>query len=1309
MMVGHHGMQIPRARMCALTVLAAFGLMAATAAAGAPGRDARAGRHGIASRGHGAVRATALRADTFTDPIGLGDATPGLSWQLAGPASEVTQQTAYEVRAASSASRLGHPDLWDTGKVSSSLTNNITYAGKPLQSREDVVWQVRVWGANGRASAWSKPASWEMGLLSQSDWSAKWIDDPSYTYATNGIPNPLPIFAKSFFTQNGAVEKARLYVTGLGQYVASLNGKPVTSAVLEPGQTSYWNEVDYRTYDVTRLLHPGANVLGMETGSGAYQQADSTQVGRYMFQPGNNTVLGAPKVIAQLEITFANGHTETIATNQSWLTKLGPTTFSSWWGGEDYDARRIPPDWTDAARNLTGPGWQQAGLAQLTSSTIPRDTTPLVANPRPPVMVQAHVKPVSITQVAGPGATSSSPSYTGGTPVANWIWNTADSDVTAAAGTIYLRKTFTTPAGLTQALLKADVDDADTIYINGTQVASGTNWEIPQTADITSDLNPAGQENVIAVQATNDSVGAGGLIALVDLQGSNPERVVTDSSWKAFPASTASPPTASAPPASDWNTVGFDDSGWESAFVAGPYGIGPWGTTPEVSFSDVTNLVGPAQAGATSVKLASVTSLYPGDTLNIGSGDATQSVEVKSVGTAAGPATTLAAPASAGDTNIKVSSVGSACLAGSSCAGGTTSFVVGQPLLIDSGASQEVVRVTSVGTSGADGTGVTFTPALSADHAAGISVRDTGTGVTFTPALTSAFSDGEQAISIPGPVYVLDFGVNVAGLVQVKGSAPAGTTVSMIPAEAVGSDGNIDVSSTSASATDQIRYDYTFAGHGTETWHAQFTYDGMQYLEVHGLPSRPTPDEITILQTHAANRSTASFNSSSPLVNSIFGITKRALDNNMQSVLTDTPDREKGPYTGDNVQDVQTDLTLYDMQQFEGQLVRNITTSQRPNPFSSGPAGLIANIEPEYHIVPPAGLGGTDFVDEPNWAKAVIDIPWELYQVYGTTEPMRENYATMTKWLDYEAANKAANDGNIPGLGDWEAAQGTDPQPIIDFGYYDAVNTMAKIAQVLGKTDDAAKYSTLAASLKTEYNDDYLHTDSSGDAWYANNTEASNAVALDAGLVPDQDHQAVVNSLVAAVGAFNDAIGTGSVALGPMFRALHAAGRDDLIYKMITNPAGPSYAFLVDQGATTLWENLNGSGGSRDHQFLGDVAGWLVHDVVGIDAAPGSLEYRQLLIRPAVVGDLTHVSGSYTTPQGRASDSWAKSSDGTVGMTVTVPSNTTAEVWVPTSGRTVNAQAGASFSRDDSFDGIQYAVYDVGPGTFQFNGGGPVG
>jgi alpha-L-rhamnosidase len=280
--------------------------------------------------------------------------------------------------------------------------------------------------------------------------------------------------------------------------------------------------------------------------------------------------------------------------------------------------------------------------------------------------------------------------------------------------------------------------------------------------------------------------------------------------------------------------------------------------------------------------------------------------------------------------------------------------------------------------------------------------------------------------------------------------------------------------------------------------------------------------------------------------------------------------------------------------------------------------------------------------------------------------------------------------------------QNTTAQAVIDYGYYRGASTMAKIAGLLGKTADANTYTQLAISLAAEYNTKYLHTDDQGHAWYANNTEASNAVALDAGLVPAQYHDAVVNSLVAAVHAFGDRIGTGSVAIGPLFRTLHAAGRDDVIYTIVANPASPGYAFLVNSGKTTLTESLSGTG-SQDHHFLGEVASWFVHGLVGIQQAPGSVAYRDFEIKPALVGDLNHAYGSYATPHGTASASWTRAGNGLLStLDVTVPANTSARVYVPTSATTETfvASGDAEVRYVGSQDGAQ--IYDVGPGQARF-------
>ncbi|WP_410668101.1 alpha-L-rhamnosidase C-terminal domain-containing protein [Amycolatopsis sp. cmx-4-68] len=358
--------------------------------------------------------------------------------------------------------------------------------------------------------------------------------------------------------------------------------------------------------------------------------------------------------------------------------------------------------------------------------------------------------------------------------------------------------------------------------------------------------------------------------------------------------------------------------------------------------------------------------------------------------------------------------------------------------------------------------------------------------------------------------------------------------------------------------------------------------------------------------------------------------------------------------------------------------VRTWDTAGRVSPWSaqsSWEMGLLSAADWSARWIenPSYPQGTIEFLDEVNWGGAIIRIPWQLYLTYGDTRTMTTYYDNMVAWLDYEAANKAANNGDIPGLGDWSATDNTTPMQLpITAGYYTAASTMADIAKVLGKADDHAKYTALATQLAAEFTTRFRHVDATG-VFYGSDSEASNAMALDAGLVAPADRGAVLDRLVASVRKAGNHVTTGSVALGPLFRALQAGNRDDVLYDMVVNPTSPGYGYLIAGGHTTLSESLDGSG-SQNHHFLGEVDAWFVRGVAGIQQTPGSVGYRTLTIAPGVVGDLTHASASYRTPLGTVSSSWTKSGH-EFRLRVTVPPGATATVRLPGSAaaRTVGS------------------------------------
>jgi alpha-L-rhamnosidase len=295
-------------------------------------------------------RVEAPRCERALEPMGFDTAAPRLSWRVASD-ERGQRQTAWQIQAASSPELLAKdaPDLWDSGRVESDDTTLLPYAGQALASSQVVHWRVRSWDRDGHPSAWSTPARWTMGLLEEKDWgAARWITAAGPERLENTL------LRREFAVRPG-LRRALAHVSGLGHYELFLNGAKAGADVLSPGWTDYADTVLYDTRDVTTLLRKGANAVGISLGNGMLHV--ERPEGRFAKFKGS---FGPQRAILQLRLEYADGMAETLESNETWKTHPGPITFSSIYGGEDFDARRVPAGWNRPG--FADAGWMPAAL-----------------------------------------------------------------------------------------------------------------------------------------------------------------------------------------------------------------------------------------------------------------------------------------------------------------------------------------------------------------------------------------------------------------------------------------------------------------------------------------------------------------------------------------------------------------------------------------------------------------------------------------------------------------------------------------------------------------------------------------------------------------------------------------------------------------------------------------------------------------------------------------------------------------------------------------------------------------------------------
>jgi len=305
------------------------------------------------------IKVSHLSCEYRTNPLGIDAAQPHFGWQLISVKHNV-MQTAYQVLVSRSLTALNQNqgEVWDSKKVTSGQSIQVKYKGEALLSAKKYYWKIKIWDNQGNESAWSEVAFFQMGLLKTADWKgAQWIafeklaDSNVNALPTDGKKdkfngnNILPMFRKDFAAIK-SIRKATAFISGLGHFEMSLNGEKVGDDFLAPGWTKYDQEALYVTYDITHQLKKGANTVGVMLGNGFYYIPPVKERYRKL-----KVAYGFPKMICRLLIEYTDGTSTDVISNESWKTTASPITFSSIYGGEDYNAGLEQKNWNLSAFN----------------------------------------------------------------------------------------------------------------------------------------------------------------------------------------------------------------------------------------------------------------------------------------------------------------------------------------------------------------------------------------------------------------------------------------------------------------------------------------------------------------------------------------------------------------------------------------------------------------------------------------------------------------------------------------------------------------------------------------------------------------------------------------------------------------------------------------------------------------------------------------------------------------------------------------------------------------------------------------------
>ena len=538
-----------------------------------------------------------------------------------------------------------------------------------------------------------------------------------------------------------------------------------------------------------------------------------------------------------------------------------------------------------------------------------------------------------------------------------------------------------------------------------------------------------------------------------------------------------------------------------------------------------------------------------------------------------------------------------------------------------------------------------------------------------------SITPGENGASI------VDFGQNLTGWIRVQAEGPAGTEITMRHAELLYPDGRLNQENLrSAKATDL----YILKGAGPENYAPRFTQHGFRYAEIAGYPGELTLDKLEAEVVHTDLRRAGHFECSSELYNQIRDITLWSLRSNNMSIPTDCPQRdERMGWMGDAHLAAEASIFNFDMAAYYENFLRVIADCQSEEGFIPDTAPLV--------------WGKSE--GSPPWAIAYPLIAWYCYRYYGDLRVVEQHYDGIIRWTESLDRRASGNLMEYCHYGDWVGVEETPMPPIGTGCYYWVTRILEEFAGGLGKEEDCAKWSAKSTAIAAAYNAKYFNAEKN---YYDAGSQFSQIWPVYLGIAQGAQREAAVQRLISEIEhSRNGHLATGILGTKYVFGVLVEAGRSDLAYTVSLQKDYPSWGYMIENGATTLWElwKLETGGGmnSHNHQMFGSIMDWFFGHVAGLGPLPEP-GYRQFIIAPVPDARLQYAQAMIRTVRGNVSCAWSRSDAG-YDYRLMIPCNSTARVVIPKSGKTLKTDdtALAPVSETDAL-----LTFELGSGTYQF-------